>query len=132
MVLEITPPLEDRLRKLAARLQLDQHGVERWLLTVLNEAVPPECPATEEELLRRVNEGFPPEWWDRYRSLIARREAGSISQSELSMLMEMTGDAEDRHALRLEALAQLSELRGTGLRELMHQMGVAPEPLAAA
>lgn len=132
MVFELTPTLEARLRQVVTRLHLDNAGVSRWLLTILDPAVPSNGSASEEDLLRQVNAGFPPEWWDRCRALTARREAGTISPEDLATLAEMTEAAEVRYVERMEALAGLADLHGTVPAQLMRQRGLTPEPLAAA
>jgi len=132
MVLEITPPLEDRLRVAARRLHLDEEGVQRWLLTIIESAVPNKEQPSDANLVATANSGFPPEWWERYRRLVAEREAERISSPDLESLMEMSREAEALQAQRLEALEELARLRGVPHTRLMAEMGFTPQPLNAS
>jgi hypothetical protein len=129
MVLEISPPLEDRLRLAARRLHLDEEGVQRWLLTIIESAVPGKEQLSETNLVATVNSGFPAEWWDRYRQLVTERDAERISAPDLESLIEMSREAETLQAQRLEALEELARLRGVPHTNLMAEMGLAPQPL---
>jgi len=41
-------------------------------------------------LLQQINLGFSSDWWNRYQSLIAARQAETISESDLAELIKMS------------------------------------------
>jgi hypothetical protein len=76
----------------------------------------------EAGLLEQVNSPFPQR--RRYRQLIAKRRAGTLTPSEQEELKQLT-EQEERHNVRcVEALARLAELRGKGLAEMMSDLGL--------
>jgi hypothetical protein len=88
----------------------------------------PSLSLSEAELLRRINEGAPPEMQRRYDELIAKRRAETLSPEEYEELLHMTEQMESIEVRRLECLAQLARLRQTSLPELMKELGIAPPP----
>jgi hypothetical protein len=134
MTLEILPPLEDRLQRVARKLHLEESGYEKLLIAVLDKVLLGEDnrPVDEAALLTAATQGFPPEWWNRYRRLVTKRESGTITPEDLQVLIQMTEAAEERHAARLEAITALASMRGEEPRQLMSEMGLLPEPLTAA
>ena len=134
MTLEIPPPLADRLHRVARKLHLEEGGYEKLLITVLDAVLlDGETGSLDESsLLSTATQGFPPDWWSRYRELVAKRESGTITPEDIHALIEMTDAAEERQAARLEAVAALAKMRGAEPRQLMIEMGLLPQPLAAA
>lgn len=80
--------------------------------------------AKESALLARVNEGLPQELRSSLSALRARREDGSITDSEYQELTHLTDRAEELHAERMTALVELARLRGLSLPALMDQLGL--------
>ena len=78
----------------------------------------------ESSLLARINEGPPPDLGERLSLLRARREDGSITGDEYDELTCLTDQAEELHAGRMGALAELARLRGTSLTALMERLGI--------
>src|SRR5688572_7481548 len=103
MTLEIPQPLEDRLQRVARKLHLEDAGYAKLLITVLDTVLLDDkrSPLGEADLLSIATQGFSPEWWSRYRRLVAERESGAITPEDLQSLIQMTVAAEERHAARL-------------------------------
>ena len=119
---------------MARKLHLEEGGYEKLLITVLDAVLlDGETGSLDESsLLSTATQGFPPDWWSRYRELVAKRESGTITPEDIHALIEMTDAAEERQAARLEAVAALAKMRGAEPRQLMIEMGLLPQPLAAA
>ncbi len=81
----------------------------------------------EEALLAiiRENSTLPAGDQRRFNRLRRKRQARTLSQSEEQQLQDLWRQVEQRNATRLEALSELSRRRGTDVRTLMHQLGLA-------
>ena len=80
----------------------------------------------ESELLEKINRALPPESEQRYRKLIAVRQAKELTPAELEELLSLTDQAERLQAERIQHLADLARIRGVSLTELMDDLGIAP------
>ena len=82
ITLEITPELEEALRRSAERSGLPPDG---YVLKVLEERLggeerlPPHLPREESRLLQQINQGLPPEVWTRYETLKGLRCYASLA-----------------------------------------------------
>ena len=85
--------------------------------------------ASEAELLKEINEGFPETFWQRYRDLIARRRAGMLTPSEQEELIALSDQVEERTLRRTQALVELAQRRGVELTQLTERMGIRPVPV---
>ena len=89
----------------------------------------PARPLTEAELLLRINQsGFPETFWDRFRTLAAKRQGGTLTPEEQQELLWHTEQTENRDAERLPYLFQLADRRGVSVQALMTQLGLSPAP----
>jgi hypothetical protein len=75
-------------------------------------------------LLRQINLGFSTDWWNRYQSLIAERQAETISETDLAELIKMSEALEVANAKRIEALAKLAQLRGSTIEQVMEELEI--------
>lgn len=128
LTLDLTLELENQLRQEAAREGLDETG---YVLKALKErflALRARASQPETELLARINEGLPEVTWRRYRELVAKRQAEELTPEQHAELMALTHRIEETHARRLEALGELSRLRGTSLETLMQELGIKFPP----
>ena len=147
VTIELTPELEARLRREAARLGLPPEAYVAWALEQHLGAGNPvggngsNGPATaaassarsdvhglsavEADLLQRINLGLPPDFWSAYRALLRRRDEGTLTPEEQASLVEMSDRVEEANARRMTALATLAKLRGIGLETLMRDLGVS-------
>ena len=89
----------------------------------------PHLDRQESELLEKINQSLPPEAEKRYRELIAARQSESLSPSELAELIKLTERAETIQSERIRHLADLAQLRGVSLPNLMEELGIRPLPV---
>jgi hypothetical protein len=135
LTITLTPEAEERLRDESARTGLPPetlaaNKLEAFLLPVGGAPPPPVAASPDEsELLAKINEGFPPEFWRRYRELIARREEGSLTANERTELVALTDRVEEKNWRRTEYLLALAALRKVALPDLVQQLGLRPEPV---
>lgn len=127
---QITLTLPDDLAKRVREVATStQRGLEEVLLEWINHTsrqLSPQSPAevTEAKLLQQINLGFPADWWNRYRALIASRQAETISTTDLTQLIEMSETLEIANLKRIEALGELAQLRGCGIEQMMATLGI--------
>jgi hypothetical protein len=89
----------------------------------------PSLDAQQSRLLEEINRGLVQTQWSRYYELVAKRQAEALSGDEYSELEALSSRIEELNAHRMERLAELARLRGTTLRELLDQLGIAPPPV---
>lgn len=89
----------------------------------------PHLERRESELIDKINRALPPEAEQRYRELIAARQAETLSPAELEELVALTDRAERLQVERLKHLVDLSRIRGVPLTDLMHELGIKPLPV---
>ena len=78
--------------------------------------------AEESRLMQEINRGPDDAPWQRYRSLVRKRQDETISSEELSELIRLSDLIEGDHVRRLRAVSELAGLRGTTLESLMKEM----------
>src|SRR4051794_23034477 len=133
ITLEITPELEEVLRRSAQRAGLPPDG---YVLKLLREGLrgeahlPPSLSREETELLQQINQGLPPETWVRYQSLKDKRDARTLTPEEYTELLALTDEVELWNARRLELVYALAQLRHVPLRAMMDELGLTPPPYA--
>ena len=80
----------------------------------------------EAELLQRIFHCFPPDETRQFRSLIARRGAGTLAEADQERLTALAWMREERNAQRFADILALARLRGVRYRVLMHELGIRP------
>jgi hypothetical protein len=125
ITLQLDAELETQIRVLAA-----QQGVtpERWLLEDLRSRL---VGSDETKLLQQILQGQPEAFWIHYRKLIAKRQAQTITSTELEELIELSDGLEVQNAKRIEALVQLAALRGQDVPSLRAELGLQPVVVSA-
>ncbi len=78
--------------------------------------------AKEADLLRSIHREFPPDVADRYRALMEKRRAETLTDSEHAELIRLTDKREQFQAERIQSLAELAHLRHTSLAELAEDL----------
>ena len=78
------------------------------------------------QLLDKINQGIPAELRTQYQQLRAKFEAETLTDDEHTNLIQLSEQIEQIGAERLEALAELAQLRQVSLTELMNQLGIEP------
>jgi len=130
ITVQVTKDVEKKLRENAARQGKE---LDRYVSEILEQVSNYEQPtnssvsAQEADLLQRINLAISSETWAEYRRLVARREQEEITPEELDLLILITDKIEVANAERIRHLAELAQLRGISLSELMHELGIQPE-----
>lgn len=115
-------PLDDVLNGVAA---LDTPELEEFfhkVAQVLAERKAPHLSASESELLRKINAGYPQELTKRYEYLLTQKKKQALSSGEQQELVEISDQFEALDALRMENLLALSQLRNISLEELLRNL----------
>jgi len=86
----------------------------------------PALSSEESTLLAEINTGFPPSFWQRYRQLIALREAETLSPQEQAELISLSDTVEEKNLQRVHRLLALAQLRHVSLESLIADLGLAP------
>ena len=129
LVLHLSPELEQRLR-----LEAEQRGLKLEELIVQDlEArwVGLEPDTSEATLLLTASQGLPESFWERYRQLVAQREAEALSELEREELIALSDQAEALSLQRSKALLRLSKLRGVDVWGLQKELGLLPMRFSA-
>jgi hypothetical protein len=80
----------------------------------------------EAQLLHKINQGIDPELRAQYQTLRAKKEAETLIDDEYNTLIKLSNTIELFGAQRLEALANLAQLRQVSLSELMEILSIQP------
>ncbi len=83
----------------------------------------------ESELLEAINRGLSAESEQRYRELIAERQAETLTPAALEELKSLTDQAETLQAERMAHLVALAQLRSVSLVDLIAELGIEPSPV---
>jgi hypothetical protein len=119
------PLSRDELLK--AVRQLSQADFQQFVAGVLDlraERQTSRLTAPEADLLLRINAGLPAGLRERFRELVEKRDADSLTTDEHAELLRLTEEVERREAERLTALSELAHLRHTSLAVVMEQLGI--------
>ncbi|MCY7320993.1 MAG: STAS/SEC14 domain-containing protein [Phormidesmis sp. CAN_BIN36] len=112
-----------------AASQLDETDLDRLLHQVVVLRAHRKAhalPEQEAQLLHKINQGIDPELRAQYQILRAKREAETLTDAEYNTLIQLSNQIEQLGAQRLEALANLAQLRQVSLSELMETLGIQP------
>jgi hypothetical protein len=83
-------------------------------------------PEKEAQLLQTINQGIPKDLRTHYQVLREKREAETLTEAEYDALIQLSNQIERIGAQRLEALANLAQLRQVSLLDLMETLGIQP------
>jgi hypothetical protein len=78
------------------------------------------------ELVSRIHREIPPDLKHRYSVLCKKRDSGSLSSDEREELVRLVDQLEHLQAARVEALADLVEIRGIPLEQLLKELDLKP------
>lgn len=87
-------------------------------------------PTREAELLQEIYREKRPGFQTRSEELNAKRRAFTLTPDEHSELLQLNDESEAFTLHRLEALAELAQLRRTTLSALMKRLGLKAPPVA--
>ena len=127
LVVDLPPEIEARVHEVAQAEGLDVSALMREAVEARVRQYDPARPLTESDLLLRINRlVFSEAFWSRYRQLVAKLNAGTLTPEEQEDLFAHTDQTEDRDAERLPYLVALAELRGVTVQEVITQLGLRP------
>lgn len=107
--------------------QLDEPALEvmySHILTIRAQRKAPHLGSVESPLLQRINTPLPGPTTQRAKELNDKRQAETLTEAEYAELLALNAVIEAFDAERLEAMAQLAELRGLTLAQLRQQLGL--------
>ncbi len=112
LTLTLTPELEQRLHEVATQQGLNPTS---YILNLLQQRLSPPPAIIEAELLEQVSIGLSQDTWKRYHTLIAKRQAETLTPAEQTELIEISERIEQANVHRIQVLIALSERQGTSL-----------------
>lgn len=81
-------------------------------------------PDAEADLLQKINSSLSHIAWSRYRELLAKREAETLTPTEQIELITISDQIEEANVERMSYLAALAGLRQTTIPALMRELGL--------
>jgi hypothetical protein len=132
ITVDIGSELESRLLHEAAKHGMDpgQFVINAVRARLENQnAVASSLDAEQSRLLGEINNGLSQTQWERYYTLVSKRQAAALTDDEFAELTAVSNRIEELNAHRMDRLASLARLRGTTLPELLDQLGIAPPPV---
>ncbi len=127
LTINIVPDLQSRLDREAMLAGLDPGAfVARLVEERLRkrEWRAPRLSSRETELLHEINRGLSAEDWQRYRELIAKRRAETLTPAEQSAPIALSDEIEPANVVRIKRLSELAHLPNTPIEALMDQLGI--------
>jgi len=125
--LNVTSELERKLNKVARQMGLtpDTYIIRLLQQDLLNRPSPARLSHEESELLQQINTSLSSIEWERYRVLLAKREAEALNAREQEELIALSDQIEAANARRMKAVAELARLRRTAVPALMETLGLS-------
>ena len=126
--LNVTSELERKLKKAASQMGLttDSYILRLLQKDLQNQFAPAWLSPKESQLLKKINTSLSAIEWDRYRALLAKRDAESLTAKEHSELITLSDQIEEANVRRLKAVEELARLRKTTVPVLMETLGLSP------
>ena len=126
--LNVTSELERKLKKAASQMGLtpDSYILRLLQKDLQNQFAPAQLSPKESQLLKKINTSLSAIEWDRYRVLLAKRDAESLTTKERSELIALSDQIEEANVRRLKAVEELARLRKTTVPVLMETLGLSP------
>ncbi len=129
VAVDIPPDMETRVKQAAEAEGIDVPTYMREATASLLRRYDPARSLSEADLLTRISRGFPEAFWDRYRHLIAKRRAETMTYEEQQEAIGMSDQLEAWSVERLQYLIKLAEIRHTSVDALIQEMGLHPAPI---
>jgi hypothetical protein len=82
-------------------------------------------PTRESDLLKEINLGVSTDTWAEYHRLIAKRQAEILTEGEQEQLIEISDSLEVANVRRMNALIELTNMRGQSLDAVMQELGIS-------
>jgi hypothetical protein len=132
ITIDLAPELEQQIRVAAAQRGLAPavyiaETLRQQMHQTTNTAVDaPRVSPRETELLLIIQASLSSIAWERYHTLIAQRQAETLTVDEHQELIALTDAIETANVARLQAVAKLAQLRHTPLTALLLELGLTP------
>ena len=132
IVIELAPELENQIRQAAAQsgLSPDTYILEsvqaRLHAAPTHFARTKRLPDAEADLLQKINQRLSQISWLRYRELLAKRQAETLTSTEQTELIAFSDQIEEANVQRMTDVAALAQLRKTTIPTLMRELGFQP------
>lgn len=125
--LNVNSELERRIKKVAGQMGLtpDTYIVRLLQKELESQSVPERLSPEESRLLKKINTSLSAIEWERYRILLAKRDAETLSQEEQGELIGLSDRIEEANARRMKAVAELARLHKTTVPALMESLGLS-------
>jgi len=126
--LNVTPDMERQLKKAARQMGLDPDTYIMRLLqqNLQTRAAPMRLSPIESELVRQINASLSTIEWERYRILLAKRDAETLNAAEQAELIALSDQIENANVRRMQAVAELARVRKTTVPALVATLGLSP------
>lgn len=129
IILDLPPEMESRVREVAQAEGLALPAFLQEAAEARLRQYDPSRSLTEAELLARINRGFPETFWNRYRNLVAKRRAETLTGEEQQEVIGMSDTLEAWRVERLQYLTKLAQIRETTVDALLKSLGLRPTPV---
>jgi len=126
--LNVTSELERKLKQVAGQkgLQPDTYILRLLQKDLQSHSAPALLPPQESKLLKKINASLSAIAWERYRLLLAKRDAEALNAQEQAELVALSDQIEAANVRRMKAVAELARLRETSVPALMESLGIFP------
>lgn len=132
IVIDLAPELESQIRQAAAQVGLspDAYSVEsvtnRLQQVRHRQSGAKRLSKVEANLIQQINQSLSQIEWLRYRELIGKRQAETLTPEEQSELIARSDQIEEANVKRMEYVAELAQVRKTTIPLLMKELGLKP------
>ncbi|MDQ3249104.1 MAG: hypothetical protein M3Q45_07825 [Chloroflexota bacterium] len=132
LILEVTPELESQIRSAAAQAGIspDAYVLESVTARLAQKrqrsSKGNRLSQTEADLLQKINRSLSQIQWMRYRTLIAKRHAETLTPEEQTELIALSDQIEEANSKRMGYVAELAQVRRTTIPVLMRELGLQP------
>ena len=125
--LNVTSELEQKLRRAASQMGLtpDTYVIRLLQKDLQSQAGSVPLSPAESKLLKQINASLSSIQWERYRILLAKRDAEELSAQEQTELITISDKLEDANVRRMKAVVELAQLRQTSVPALMETLGLS-------
>ncbi len=125
--LNVNSELERQLKKVASQLGLtpDTYIMRLLQKDLQTHAAPARLSPEESKLLKKINSSLSTIEWERYRVLLAKRDAEELDAQEQAELVALSDEIEEANARRMKAVAELARLRKTTVPALVESLGLS-------
>jgi antitoxin component of RelBE/YafQ-DinJ toxin-antitoxin module len=126
--LHVTSELERQLNKVAMQLGLtpDTYVIRLLQRELDKRAAPARLSHEESALLQQINASLSSIEWERYRALLAKRDHETLTANEQSELISLSDQIEEANVRRMQAVAELAQMRNTTIPALAASLGISP------